>query len=214
MGAAGGSATMLARLPAMLLVMTTLVLVLNLVYNGGSGASVVTPAATSISLAPSRIAHAQAVAPAAEAQRQGTVRPAEALQPAAAVTPITVTPATAAPTPAAATRVATVPAVAAAVPAVPPGPAARSTDDDPLKRYRPGSDIFVSFASGSMAPFALNWVANLRKAGIDEVLLGSLDDSMLKISAEQVVVGGAVMLVDAAASALTTASALRRACRR
>ena len=96
----------------------------------------------------------------------------------------------------------------------PPGPAARSTDDDPLKRYRPGSDIFVSFASGSMAPFALNWVANLRKAGIDEVLLGSLDDSMLKIAAEQVVVGGAVMLVDAAASALTTASALRRACRR
>ena len=86
--------------------------------------------------------------------------------------------------------------------------------DDALRKSLKGSDLFISFSSGSMAAFALNWVANLRKAGIDEVLLGSLDDSMLKIAAEQVVVGGAVMLVDAAAAALTTASALRRACRR
>ena len=34
----------------------------------------------------------------------------------------------------------------------------------PLNTLEPGTDIFVSFSSASMSPFALNWVANLRHA--------------------------------------------------
>ena len=48
-----------------------------------------------------------------------------------------------------------------------------------LRALKPGSDIFVSFASHSMAPFALNWVANLQKAGVHEYLVGALDEGML-----------------------------------
>lgn len=51
----------------------------------------------------------------------------------------------------------------------------------PLNTLEPGTDIFVSFASASMAPFALNWVANLRRAGINEVLVGALDAEMYSI---------------------------------
>jgi hypothetical protein len=51
----------------------------------------------------------------------------------------------------------------------------------PLNTLEPGTDIFVSFSSASMAPFALNWVANLRRAGINEVLVGALDAEMYSI---------------------------------
>jgi len=57
----------------------------------------------------------------------------------------------------------------------------------PLNTLEPGTDIFVSFASASMAPFALNWVANLQKAGINELLVGALDAEMC-VSAEAVFV--------------------------
>ncbi|KAL1518521.1 hypothetical protein AB1Y20_002810 [Prymnesium parvum] len=54
-----------------------------------------------------------------------------------------------------------------------------------LRQLRRGTDLFVSFASSSMAPFALNWVANLRKAGVKTQLLGTLDEKMLRICEEQ-----------------------------
>ena len=41
-----------------------------------------------------------------------------------------------------------------------------------------GSDLFISFSSKSMAPFALNWVANLRKAGVEYYLVGALDEQI------------------------------------
>ena len=44
-----------------------------------------------------------------------------------------------------------------------------------MRMMRKGTDLFVSFASASMAPFALNWVANLRRAGLHSVLVGALD---------------------------------------
>ena len=55
---------------------------------------------------------------------------------------------------------------------------------DHLRRRRKGSDLFLSFASHSMAPFALNWIANLRRAGITTVLVGALDEKMEKICQE------------------------------
>lgn len=48
-----------------------------------------------------------------------------------------------------------------------------------------GSDLFISFSSKSMAPFALNWVANLRKAGVEYYLVGALDEQILSICNEQ-----------------------------
>ena len=54
-----------------------------------------------------------------------------------------------------------------------------------LRAMRKGTDLFISFSSANMAPFALNWVANLRRAGIGlasststQVLIGALDDKM------------------------------------
>jgi hypothetical protein len=63
---------------------------------------------------------------------------------------------------------------------------------DALRVMRKGTDLFISFSSANMAPFALNWVANLRRAGIGvqgstntQVLIGALDDKMEKICKEQ-----------------------------
>ena len=63
---------------------------------------------------------------------------------------------------------------------------------DELRAMRKGTDLFISFASANMAPFALNWVANLRRAGIGlstststQVLIGALDDKMENICKEQ-----------------------------
>ena len=51
-----------------------------------------------------------------------------------------------------------------------------------LRKCAKGSDLFISFSSGSMAAFALNWVANLRRTGIVKVLVGALDEKMLEIA--------------------------------
>eukprot|EP00908_Phaeocystis_cordata_P010200 Transcript_21042.p1 GENE.Transcript_21042~~Transcript_21042.p1 ORF type:complete len:807 (+),score=158.02 Transcript_21042:127-2421(+) len=56
---------------------------------------------------------------------------------------------------------------------------------DKLRKCTKGSDLFISFSSGSMAAFALNWVANLRKTGITQILVGALDDKMLSIAEEE-----------------------------
>ena len=53
---------------------------------------------------------------------------------------------------------------------------------DALRKSLKGSDLFISFSSGSMAAFALNWVANLRRTGITKVLVGALDEKMLEIA--------------------------------
>ena len=54
-----------------------------------------------------------------------------------------------------------------------------------LRAMCKGSDLFVSFSSASMAPFALNWIANLRRAGLLQVLVGALDEKMQVICKEQ-----------------------------
>ena len=54
-----------------------------------------------------------------------------------------------------------------------------------LRRMRKGTDLFLSFASHSMAPFALNWIANLRRAGISTVLVGALDEKMEQICKQE-----------------------------
>ena len=54
-----------------------------------------------------------------------------------------------------------------------------------LRHLPRGTDLFISFASASMAPFALNWVANLRRSGVKQMLLGTLDEKMLTICKEQ-----------------------------
>ena len=42
-----------------------------------------------------------------------------------------------------------------------------------------GSDLFVTFATGSVATMALNWVATARAAGVKELLIGALDEQMM-----------------------------------
>lgn len=56
---------------------------------------------------------------------------------------------------------------------------------DALRKSLKGSDLFISFSSGSMAAFALNWVANLRRTGITQVLVGALDEKMLEIASTE-----------------------------
>jgi hypothetical protein len=60
---------------------------------------------------------------------------------------------------------------------VPPG----ETLPPRLAAMRKGTDLYVSFASSSMAPFALNWVANLRRAGLTTTVVGTLDARMAEI---------------------------------
>jgi hypothetical protein len=56
---------------------------------------------------------------------------------------------------------------------------------DSLRMARKGTDLFVSFSTHNMASFALNWVANLRRAGIKQFLIGALDDKIKAILIEQ-----------------------------
>ena len=56
---------------------------------------------------------------------------------------------------------------------------------DALRKSLKGSDLFISFSSSSMAAFALNWVANLRRTGITKVLVGALDEKMLEIASAE-----------------------------
>ena len=53
---------------------------------------------------------------------------------------------------------------------------------DKLRKAKKYSDLFVSFSSASMSAFALNWVANLKIAGITQILVGALDEKMLEIA--------------------------------
>ena len=47
-----------------------------------------------------------------------------------------------------------------------------------------GTDIMVTFATGSVATMACNWVATVRRAGVQEVLIGALDQKMMDACAE------------------------------
>jgi len=60
---------------------------------------------------------------------------------------------------------------------VPPG----ETLPESLRMARKGSDLFISFSSSSMAPFLLNWIANLRRSGVTKLLVGALDPKMEEI---------------------------------
>jgi hypothetical protein len=42
------------------------------------------------------------------------------------------------------------------------------------------TDIMVTFATGSVATMATNWVATVRKAGVEQVLIGALDAEMME----------------------------------
>ena len=48
-----------------------------------------------------------------------------------------------------------------------------------LRNLPEGTDIMVTFATGSVATMACNWVATVRKAGVNEVVIGALDQEMM-----------------------------------
>ncbi|KAL1528538.1 hypothetical protein AB1Y20_009881 [Prymnesium parvum] len=60
-----------------------------------------------------------------------------------------------------------------------------------------GTHLMVTFATGSVATMALNWVATVRKAGVQDILLGALDQKMMDACAPHqvpcvLIEGGAV----------------------
>ena len=42
-----------------------------------------------------------------------------------------------------------------------------------------GSDLVITFATGSVATMALNWASAARKAGVNDILIGALDELMM-----------------------------------
>ena len=68
------------------------------------------------------------------------------------------------------------------------------------------TDIMVTFATGSVSEMACNWVKNVQNAGVQEVLIGALDQGMMDACAKQ---GVPCVLVDG--GAVTAALATRRA---
>ena len=48
-----------------------------------------------------------------------------------------------------------------------------------VRRLPNGTDLLVTFATGSVSTMALNWAAAVRKAGISELLIGALDAAMM-----------------------------------
>ena len=55
----------------------------------------------------------------------------------------------------------------------------------PSLRGRPnGTDVMVTFATGSVATMACNWVETVRRAGVTDVLIGALDDVMMEACAK------------------------------
>ena len=48
-----------------------------------------------------------------------------------------------------------------------------------------GSDLVITFATGSVAIMALNWAKAARRAGIDDILIGALDESMMEACARE-----------------------------
>ncbi len=50
-----------------------------------------------------------------------------------------------------------------------------------------GTDLFVTFATGSVATMATNWILATRKAGLENVLLGALDEQMMEACAQHAV---------------------------
>ena len=49
-----------------------------------------------------------------------------------------------------------------------------------VRRLPKGSDLIITFATGSVSTMALNWAATARKAGVEEILIGALDEQMMK----------------------------------
>ena len=53
-----------------------------------------------------------------------------------------------------------------------------------LQNLPEGTDIMVTFATGSVATMACNWVATVRRAGVKEVVIGALDQEMMDACAK------------------------------
>ena len=79
-----------------------------------------------------------------------------------------------------------------------------------------GSSVFVTFATGHMAPFAFNWAAHARALALRPLLIGALDDEMAALAAENGVPcvrldGSAVLAASAGARYFNTGNpAFRR----
>ena len=48
-----------------------------------------------------------------------------------------------------------------------------------VRRLPNGTDLLVTFATGSVSTMALNWASNIQRAGIAELLIGALDEGMM-----------------------------------
>jgi hypothetical protein len=78
-----------------------------------------------------------------------------------------------------------------------------------------GSSVFVTFATGHMAPFAFNWAAHARALGLHPLLVGALDDDMATQAAASGVPcvrldGSAVLAASAGARYFNTGNAAFR----
>jgi hypothetical protein len=56
---------------------------------------------------------------------------------------------------------------------------AREKLPENIRNLPKDTDIMVTFATGSVATMACNWVANVRRAGVKEVVIGALDEQMM-----------------------------------
>ena len=50
-----------------------------------------------------------------------------------------------------------------------------------IRRLPNGSDIVITFATGSVATMALNWARAAQQAGVADVLIGALDEAMMAV---------------------------------
>ncbi len=54
-----------------------------------------------------------------------------------------------------------------------------------VKKLPNGTDLMVTFATGSVATMAVNWVRTVYKAGISDLLVGALDAEMMEVCARE-----------------------------
>ena len=53
-----------------------------------------------------------------------------------------------------------------------------------VRRLPNGTDLLVTFATGSVSTMAINWAANVRRAGVADLLIGALDAEMMEACAQ------------------------------
>lgn len=52
-----------------------------------------------------------------------------------------------------------------------------------VRRLPNGSDLVITFATGSVSTMALNWAATAQRAGVADILIGALDEAMMRACA-------------------------------